>query len=161
MKIPQAVRQGLAISLLLLLAGCAGFGRQLETPRVNLADIRMQRPTGLETIFEVSLRVLNPNDVDLVVKGVDCELEVNGEPFATGLSAAEVRIPAYGAEIVPVTAYSSVIKIFRSVIGLHKTTTLAYRLKGRLRLGGDAILPPVLPFDSTGKFDFSELARTP
>lgn len=138
-------------------AGCAGIGKRLETPRISLADIKVAETSGFETVFEVGLRVLNPNETALEVKGVDCELEVNGEPFASGISDARVTIPAYGAELVPVRAYSSVVSIFRSLVGLSKSAELGYRIKGRLRLGGEAILPPLLPFESVGTFDFAEL----
>jgi LEA14-like dessication related protein len=149
---------GAAVLTVLALAGCAGIGRRLETPRISLANLRVVEASGLETVFEVELRVLNPNEMDLEVKGVDCELEVNGQPFARGISAAQVTIPAYGAEIVPVRAFSSVLSIFRSLVGLSKSAELGYRIKGKLRIGGDAILPPLLPFESSGTFDFAELA---
>jgi LEA14-like dessication related protein len=150
----------LALVILTLLGGggCAGLGKRLETPRISLSGIRVQESTGFETVFQVQLRVLNPNEVDLEVNGVDCELEVNGQPFASGVSAARVKIPAYGAELVPLTAYTSVVNIFRSIAGLHKSGDLGYRLRGKLRLGGEAWLPPLLPFESTGTFDFGEFA---
>jgi LEA14-like dessication related protein len=149
---------GVAVATILALAGCAGIGKRLETPRISLANIKVAEASGLETVFEVQLRVLNPNEVDLEVKGVDCELEVNGQPFATGISDARVTVPAYGAGLVPVTAYSSMISIFRSLLGMAKSAELGYRIKGKLRIGGDAILPPLLPFESSGTFDFAELA---
>ena len=39
--------------------GCAGFGKTLEQPRINLADIRVEEMAGLETAFLVQLRVFN------------------------------------------------------------------------------------------------------
>jgi LEA14-like dessication related protein len=149
---------GLALAILVVAGGCAGLGKRLETPRISLSSIKVQESSGFETVFQVQLRVLNPNDVDLEVNGVDCELEVNSHPFASGISSTRVRIPAYGAEVVPLTAYTSVVNIFRSIVGLHKASELGYRLKGKLRLGGEAWLPPLLPFESTGTFDFGEFA---
>ncbi len=155
----RAVRILVSGALMLLTAwGCAGLGKRLETPRISLADIRVQESTGLETVFQVRLRVLNPNEVDLEVRGVDCELEVNGQPFASGIAAAAVKIPAYGSEVVPVTAYTSTLTILRGVIRMHPASELAYRLKGRLKLGGEAWLPPLVPFESSGTFDFREFA---
>jgi LEA14-like dessication related protein len=148
----------LAAVVLGLAAGCAGLGKRIETPRISLADIKLLESSGLETVFQVRLRVLNPNEVDLEVNGVDCELEVNGQPFASGISDARVKVPAYGAAVVPVSAYTSALSLLRSLIGLQKAGELGYRLKGRLRMGGAALLPPLLPFESTGAFDFKELA---
>jgi LEA14-like dessication related protein len=157
MALKKLLAGGLALVILPLLGGCAGLGKRLETPRISLSSIRVQETSGFETVFQIQLRVQNPNEVDLEVNGVDCELEVNGHPFASGTSAARVKIPAYGSEVVPLTAYTSVVNIFRSIIGLHKASELGYRLKGKLRLGGEAWLPPLLPFESTGTFDFGDL----
>lgn len=140
------------------LAGCAGLGRRLESPRITLADIRVKETSGFESVFEVRLRVLNPNEVDLEVKGVDCELEVNGQPFASGVAAAAVKIPAHGSEVVPITAYAATVNILRGVIGLHKAGEIGYRLKGRLALGGDAWIPPRMPFETSGTLDWREFA---
>ena len=96
-----------------LLAGCAGFGNHLEPPRISLADMRPEEFTGLETVFRVQLRVFNTNDMELNVKGIEADLEINGNPFATGVSKAETTIPAFESALVPVTVYSSVIDIFK------------------------------------------------
>ena len=71
------------IIVLIATAGCAGVGKQLEPPRISLANIRVQEVSGLETAFEIQMRVFNSNDIDLNVKGISAELEINGQPFAT------------------------------------------------------------------------------
>ena len=134
----------------LLLAGCAGLAKPLEPPRISLADIRVEDFTGLETVFQVQLRVINSNDVDLNVKGIDAELEINGEPFAAGVSNVTVKIPSFGTELVTVAVYSSVIKMFKSVYGLRESEELKYRLNGKLRVSGQNALATTLPFESEG-----------
>lgn len=143
----------------LILTGCAGIGKGLESPRISLADIRVQQSTGLETAFMLQLRVINPNDVNLEVRAVSLELEINAKPFASGVASNPVTIPAYGSNLIEVQAYSSVIQLVKSMIGIHQSGEIAYRLKGHLRTGGDALLPPLLPFDAAGTFDFSEFAK--
>jgi LEA14-like dessication related protein len=135
----------------LAISGCAGVGKQLDPPRISLANIRVQKVTGLETAFQIQLRVFNANDVDLNVKGIKAELEINGQPFATGVSNTPVEIPSYGTELVTVTVYSSVIKMFRSVYGLKDSEELKYRLNGKLRVAGGNGLPVSLPFESEGQ----------
>ena len=140
----------LSIGLLLAVAGCAGIGKPLEPPRVSLADIRVEEFTGFETHFQIRLRVINTNDVDLNVKGIEAELEVNGQSFAAGVSNTPVKIPSFGTELVTIAVYSSVIKMFRSVYGLHESEELKYRLNGKLRGAGDNTLATTLPFESEG-----------
>lgn len=136
----------------LALSGCAGVGKQLDPPRISLANIRVQEVTGLETAFEIQMRVFNANDIDLKVKGIKAELEINGQPFATGVSNTPVEIPSYGTELVTITVYSSVIKMFKSVYGLKGSEELKYRLNGKISgSAGNNIMPISLPFESEGQ----------
>lgn len=139
------------LAIFVLLNSCAGVGQQLDPPRISLANISVQEVTGLETAFQIQLRVFNANDIDLKVKGIKAELEINGQPFATGVSNAPVEIPSYGTELVTVTVYSSVIKMFRSVYGLKESEELKYRLNGKIRVSGNNMMPTSLPFESEGQ----------
>jgi len=144
-----------------LLAGCAGLGKHLEPPRISLADMRPEEFTGLETVFRVQLRVFNTNDTALNVKGVEADLDINGKSFATGVSKAETTIPAFETALVPITVYSSVIDIFKSIRGLQKTAQLTYRLKGKLWLSGDQMSSASLPFESEGRFTLTDSKTLP
>ena len=135
----------------LMITGCAGVGKKLDPPRISLANIRVQEVSGLETAFEIQMRVFNANDIDLYVKGISAELEINGQPFATGISNTPVNIPSYGTELVTVTVYSSVIKMFKSIYGLKDSEELNYRLKGKVRVSGNNMTPTSLPFESEGQ----------
>ena len=140
------------LAIVVLLIGCAGVGKQLEPPRVSLANIRVEEVSGLETAFEIQMRVFNANDVDLKVTGIKAELEINGQPFATGVSNSPVEIPSYGTELVTITVYSSVIKMFKSVYGLKGSEGLKYRLNGKIRVSaGNNMMPTSLPFESEGQ----------
>ena len=150
MKFDRTVPAIAILAISLLLAGCAGIGKPLEPPRVSLADIRVEEFTGFETVFQIQLRVINTNDVDLNVKGLEAELEINGQSFAAGVSNTPVKIPSFGTELVTVAVYSSVIKMFKSVYGLHESEELKYRLNGKLRVAGDNAFATTLPFESEG-----------
>ena len=140
------------LAIVVLLIGCAGVGKQLEPPRVSLANIRVEEVSGLETAFEIQMRVFNANDVDLKVTGIKAELEINGQPFATGVSNSPVEIPSYGTELVTITVYSSVIKMFKSVYGLKGSEGLKYRLNGKIRVSaGNNMMLTSLPFESEGQ----------
>lgn len=141
----------------LLLAGCAGVGKHLEPPRISLAQIQVQEFTGLEAVFQIKLRVFNTNDIDLKVKGIEADLEINGKPFATGVSRAAVKIPSFGTELVSVTVYSSVVDIVKGIHGLQKAEQLKYRLKGKLRVAGNNMTSSSLPFESEGQVKLNDL----
>ncbi len=142
---------------LMMLAGCAGIGKTLEPPRINLANIRVEEMTGLETAFLVQLRVFNTNEKDLQVTGIECDLDLNDSRFATGVSKTAVTIPSYGSELVSVTVYSTVLSMVRSMMSLQQHQQLSYRLKGKLRLNDESMLVPMLPFKSEGKMTLEDI----
>jgi LEA14-like dessication related protein len=153
--------RALCLSLLLaagVIAGCAGLGKPLETPRISLSDIQMQKSKGLETVFLVNLRVANPNDMELDIKGLDCDLEINGKPFAYGISNTPVTVPAFGSETIPVTVYSSVLDIVKGLFGLQQREDLSYQVKGKVRMAGGGLMPSSLPFDFKGTLSIKDLA---
>ncbi len=158
MKRPFPYRGAVVIGLAGLIAGCAGLGKPLETPRISLSNIQMLEASGMESAFLVQLRVQNPNEVDLDIRGVDCDVEINGRPFAYGMSNTPVRIPAFGSDTVPVKVYTSVIDIFRGLLNLQGREDLSYQVKGRVRMSGGAFLPSSLPFDSQGTISVKDLS---
>ena len=145
-----------AAVLLFYMAGCARLGQRLEPPRVKLANIRPESFNLLETVFEVQLRVFNTNDSSLHVKGIESEIEINGKPFAFGVSESDVAVPAYGTALLPLRVYSSVFDIIKSAVGLQNQDQLNYHIKGKLRLGGSAF-PSSLPFESEGQISLPDI----
>ena len=130
------------------ISGCAGLGTRLESPRISLSNMGLQQTTGFETVLQVSLRVLNPNDIDLNIRGLDCTLKVNGKPFARGISSTAVQVPAFGSATVPVTVYSSAVDIARSLISMPGRDKVNYELKGKVRLEKTGWFLSTVPFSS-------------
>ena len=139
------LRVGVLIPLFLMV-GCAGLGKTLEPPRINLSNVQFQESKALETVLQIELRVFNTNEVPIKVKGLDCDLELNGKSFAKGVSSVDTEIPAFGTTIVPVTVYSSVVDLFRGIIGFHKKEKLKFGVSGRLHLDGGFLMPSTFPF---------------
>lgn len=133
-------------------AGCAGGMLLPNPPRVSLMDMAVTNVTLMETSYQVTLRVMNPNDGALHVRGVDCEIDLNGEPFAAGVHAVDVNIAPFGTEVLQVPLYSSHVSLFKRVMGLQEKAELDYRLKGRLRLAGGTTPSRTVPFSSEGKW---------
>jgi LEA14-like dessication related protein len=141
----------------LSLSGCSGIGKTLEPPRVTLANIQVEEVKAFETVFEIELRVFNTNDIPIEIKGIDCELEINGRKFASGVSKVEKEIPSYGTDTVPITLYSSVLEMVRGFLNLPDKEKLLYKISGRVRLGGGPLVPSTVPFKSEGEFSLEGL----
>lgn len=150
---------------LLLLSGCAGLGKSVQEPQVTLVDMQMLEVKPLEAIFQISLRVMNPNDYPLVLQGLTCDLKIDGKHFADGLGNIPMEIPAFGTDVVPVTVYASTLKMFSSVMQILQQVDqqrsgmqpLRYELTGRIRMGGG--LNRSVPFHTRGELNLSGQAR--
>ena len=146
---------------MIVLSGCAGVGKTLETPRISLANIQPLQAEGLEAVFQIDLRVFNTNDVAISIKGVDCELELNGRKVASGISKVEKTIPSYATDTVPITVYSSMLDMVRGMLNLREQEKIRYKIKGRLRLGETGFfVPSTIPFSSEGELSLKGINRS-
>lgn len=152
-----------ALAGLLIAGGCAGLGPQTK-PRVSLANLQVSEVRGLETVFLVELRILNPSEESLRIRGIDCELKVDDRPFATGLAGGNYEVPPYGSLTVPVSVYASMLDMVSSVIARLQQPPaqpgtiepLRYEVTGHVRLtGGLGGAGRTLPFASRGELSLT------
>lgn len=102
---------------------------------------------------------MNPNDFPLDIRGLNCDLKIDGKRFATGLSDVRQEVPPFGTATVPVTVYASMFEMVTSVIQILQDADqqkgnvqpLRYELAGKIRLAGRGSVP----FDSKGELDLS------
>lgn len=134
----------------LILAACSGLPFNAEPPRVGVADVAVKSLGLFEQTFDLGLRVSNPNDFDLTVEGLDFTLEVNGRPFASGVSRVSARVPAVSSAVLRVDAIMESKNLIRQLKALPPETLAAgvpYRIKGRVKIDKASRW---LPFDHTG-----------
>ena len=136
---------------MLFLVGCAGPGKKLEPPRITLTNIQVQEIKIFESVFQIDQRVVNPNDVAIDIKGLDCELELNDKKFASGVSKKRIKISSFDTAVIPITVYSSVLDLAKGLFDAGKKQMVNYRLKGRIHIGSSLSVPLVIPFESEGE----------
>ncbi|MFL9906721.1 LEA/WHy family protein [Paraburkholderia sp. RL17-337-BIB-A] len=126
----------------LTLNGCAGlFGG--DPLRVSVAGIEPVEGQGLEMRFNIKLRVQNPNDSAVQFDGVSLDLELNGKPFASGVSDQSGTVPRFGETVVnvPLTvpAFTAVRQAFAFAgavqAGAAQSGQIPYILRGKLAGG--------------------------
>ncbi len=149
----------IALLLLVLFSGCAQVNNQAK---VSLADIQILEIRALETAFLIELRIMNATESPFLVKGIECDLDVDGNNFASGVAGEQHEIPAYGSAIIPVTVYASALDVVPSVIRIIQSNKsqqqpLRYELSGHIRLGSNNSLRKTLPFQSKGELSFAGL----
>jgi LEA14-like dessication related protein len=134
------------------LAGCSGLFQTLEGPRINIANITAQEVKLFEQVFDLELRVQNPNDLSLEINGLAFELEVNGKRFATGVSNQNVTVDRFSSAVIHVEAITTFWGFLRQAAEYQQTRTprVTYRIKGSIYSGSPSIR---LPFDDSGEFN--------
>ena len=155
-------------SMLLLITGCASIQQKpwqwvfKEKPTLALSDIELQEIKALETIFVLKLRIINPDDTSMEIRSLKCELKINDELFASGISDERKGLPAFGTITMPVVVYTSKFTIVGSVIEMlqkdvqHYGTPsepLSYELTGQLHFGKDG--KGILPFQVKGEISLN------
>jgi LEA14-like dessication related protein len=132
----------------LLLSGCAS-ALKWEAPKLSVASMKLQSADIFSQRLVVHMRVTNPNDRELPIKGISYRIEVNDAELAQGLTDTPFVVPAMGeAEFdVQVTAnLATALSQFLSRRG--STDTLNYRLIGSVALSSGFLRH--IPFDERG-----------
>ena len=140
----------LVLTLLILPAACASI-TQLEAPQLEVVDVRMLSGDLTRQQLRVRLRVTNPNDRELPVKGITYKVEVGGEEFASGQSESEFTVPALGTAEFDMSMSANMVAALAGVLsGGDKLDEAKYRLSGRVNLRQGLLRS--IPFEKEGSF---------
>jgi LEA14-like dessication related protein len=126
-----------AAAVALMGGGCA-LAPKLTTPKLTIVGVRVEGSDLLAQHLKVRVHVQNPNDRRLPIKGIEYTLDVDGQPFATGDSAASFVVPALG----------------EAEFDMNVTTNAGGTLVRLLARGPDAL--GSVPYRLTGKISLSE-----
>jgi LEA14-like dessication related protein len=146
------VLQRLLVSLLaLVLAACSGLPVNAVAPKLSVADVRLRHFDLVEQRFDVRLKVENPNAFELTIEALEFELDVNGQPFAKGVSQAVTHVPASAATIVRIDAFTRSDDLMRQIEMLPGVLKdgVPYRIRGRVKTDKSSRW---LPFDHAGVY---------
>lgn len=141
-----------------LLAGCGVLPPpNLQPPQLAFSDVALGA-IGLDRVeFELTVAASNPNDVDLPLTDLRCDLYLFEQLVASGVARdPSFTLPRRGTVDVPiefVVPTSRLLDLVRN-LRLRDLETLRYRLAGSARWGS---LPFTIPFERAG--DFGALRR--
>ena len=121
---------------LIFASGCAqgGVFGTPEPPIITLANLMPVGASPFEARIRADLRIQNPNDFDVGFDGLRFDLEVNEQPFLSGVSDEQFTLPRLGEAVVSVEGTATTLALWRQIRGLASDpgAGLSYRLKGRL-----------------------------
>ena len=141
-----------ALAALLLSAGGARFGARLEPPQLSVVGVEIARGDLFEQRFKARMRVQNPNDRSIAVRGVSYTLQIGGEELGRGLSGSSFTVPALGeAEfdmLVTMNLAGTLMRLLERARSDGLPDSLSYRLRGEVKLAEGLVR--TIPFDEKG-----------
>lgn len=133
--------------MLALLAACVV--PRLQEPHLDVVDVELVRGDLLRQELRVRMRVQNPNDRALPVRGISYEVELAGEPFAHGQSERDFVVPANGETEFDVSVSANAAAVLLRLLGGGRRDTVDYRITGKVTLSSGMLRN--LPFEEKGE----------
>ena len=147
---------GLIVGLAVL-AACADTPRLLA-PRVTVESVRLDRITGTEARFDVSLSLSNPNARELAVDAIDASVTIDDVPVGSATLKGPLRLPANGDATAVLQARATLAAALRIAAdfaqraqeqkGTGQATRVRYVVSGLATLDGGWSIP----FSRSGEF---------
>lgn len=133
---PRLISTVALLFSLSLLTGCAMFGSSYNKPDISLANVEMLKANLWEQSFRLRLRVDNPNDRSLPIRGMQYEIYLNDARLATGVSDRAFNVPAYGSEYFELNVRSNLWRHIRDLVKMIESQQpVDYRIEGHIRTG--------------------------
>jgi LEA14-like dessication related protein len=150
---PSTPRARLAALLVALgLAACAALAPHYDRPQLAVVGVELESAQLLTQRFRVRIRVINPNDHPLPIQAISFTIELEGDRFGVGATAAAFTIPARGEgsfdALVTTDLATALVKVLPKL--KDGAPPVAYRLAGEVTTE----LPFLrsIPFDQKGSF---------
>jgi LEA14-like dessication related protein len=132
------------------LIACGALVPKLEQPKLAVVGVQVVKADLLQQQLRVRMRVDNPNDRELAVRGITYTVELGGDEFAHGDSDRNFTVPALGNLEFDVNVYANAAPLLLKYAASGGREPIDYRIAGKVQLAGGLIRS--IPFAETGKF---------
>ena len=125
------------------LAACATLGTRLAAPKVTVESISVGGIQGADAMVTLSLRVENPNAIDLMVESLRFGLSINDIALTRGATAQGETIAAGGYAVIQLdtrTNMNAVLQVIALSAG-GRLASLQYALDGEAIVQNGIRLP--------------------
>lgn len=146
MRCVTGVALGLACSLLV---ACAAMLPKLEPPQLTVTRVTIGGGNLQQQQLHLTLHVVNPNARAIAVRGIDCNLELQGQTFASGATDESFTVPASGETDFGLNVSANLANALGALLGGLGHNTVDYRLYGEVHLSGGLVRN--IPFDQHGR----------
>ena len=134
------------------LAACSVLPAHFETPHFSVVNVELLKSDLFEQRLRVRMRVQNPNDRVLPVRGLEYRIEVDGRDLARGVSGAAFTVPALGETEFEMNVSANMAGALLGLLGRRDSASrqIDYRIVGKVSLS-EGLLRSI-PFEERGSF---------
>lgn len=126
-----------------------------EPPSVIVQSVRIVSISNAQANLSLTLGLSNPNDFDLPVDAIACEVTLDGRPAANVQSVHMDPLRAHGEAKVELAGRVDVVAVATSLMALGSQVPVAYTLKGTATLRNGL----TLPFSRKGEIPVARFER--
>jgi len=142
---------GALLVVVLFAAACASLVPRFDAPQVNIEAVRVLRVVDSRAEIAVKLRVVNPNDMELAINGLEYEVTLDGRAAANGRTTRVEPLPPNGQGTVEITGRVDIGAVATAMMAVSSQLPVKYTLSGKVTLQSG----PPLPFSRKGEIAIS------
>ncbi len=133
----------------LLMAGCSAVNRPTP-PQVQLVGLEMEELTLTHANMLAKVRLRNPNNFALDVRGIRVQLALNEVQVAKGNAIGPVKIAGGQSGDMLVQVATPLWAFFNLANNLQGSNEVRFKLVGDVDIGGWGVIGGNLPFSHSG-----------
>ena len=151
------IRSIIALTFTLLVSACATLSPDYEEPTVMLSSFKALPSEGMVPVFEIGLRIINPNSQPLNLEGIVYTISLEGYELVKGVGKDFPVIEGYSEGAVKLTAAANLLAGIRFVTNMmqEQRDSFDYEFKAKLDLGG---LHPSIRIKENGQINLNKTA---
>ncbi|WP_251357985.1 LEA type 2 family protein [Kangiella sp. TOML190] len=143
--------------VIIFINSCATWRSDYQAPDLSLVNITMLESQGFEQLYEVKLRIQNPNDLEFPIKGMSYRLNLMGAKFATGVNDDKILLKPFSEEVVTFKVTTNWLQAGRALLNLSKQENPVVDYSMNAKIHTDKLFLGTIPVEKVGKLELESL----